>query len=59
MQGVWEMTEEETKRALKEALKEWMDDRFIAFGKWSFVTLLGAVFAALTYFILWANGWHK
>jgi hypothetical protein len=50
---------DEAKRIIKEALKEWMDDRFADFGRWSFGAIMAAVFAALTYFMLWANGWHK
>ena len=48
-----------TKQALKEALKEWLDERFASFGKWSFGTIAAIVLAALTYFILQVNGWHK
>jgi hypothetical protein len=47
------------KRALKEALKEWMDEKFIAFGKWSAAAVAAMAVAALTYFILWVNGWAK
>ena len=48
-----------TKQALKEALKEWLDERFASFGKWSFGTIAAIALAALTYFILQVNGWHK
>ena len=48
-----------TKQALKEALKEWLDERFAVLGKWSFGTMAAIALAALTYFVLQINGWHK
>ncbi len=54
------MNEEDAmKKALKEALKEWLDDKFAVFGKWSMSALAAAGLAALVYFILSINGWHK
>jgi hypothetical protein len=47
------------KEAYKEAMKEWLDEQFAKFGKWSFFSLLSAGLAALIYFILVANGWHR
>lgn len=51
------MTSEEMKRATKEAIKEWLDDKFAAFGKWTATAIAAAGLAALLYFILKANGW--
>lgn len=51
--------EEEQKRIYKEALKEWLDEKFAAFGKWSAISMAAAALVALTYFILSVNGWHK
>jgi hypothetical protein len=45
------------KAAVKEALKEWLDEKFVAFGKWSLASLAALGLAALVYFILTANGW--
>lgn len=56
---VSELKEEELKKVTKQAIKEWLDEQFIIFGKWSLVSLFAAGLAALTYFILWSNGWHK
>jgi hypothetical protein len=53
------MDKDEMKRATKEALKEWLDEKYSQFGKWSFGAIVAAVFAALTYFILKMNGWEK
>ena len=51
--------EEMTKRALKEALKEWLDERFALFGKWSFAAAAALLLAGAVYFILISQGWYK
>ena len=48
----------EMKEAMQEALKEWLDSKFIQFGKWSMAALAAIVVASLTYLVLWANGWR-
>lgn len=53
------MSDADTKAALKEALKEWLDDQFATFGKWSLGAIAAAGLCALAWFILTANGWHK
>jgi hypothetical protein len=53
------MSDEETKEALKEALREWLDDKLAQFGMWSLKALFAAALGALIYFILTMNGWHK
>ena len=50
--------DEAMKLAVKEALKEWLDSKFVAFGKWSLASLAALGLAALVYFILRANGWQ-
>jgi hypothetical protein len=50
-------TPEEQKAILKEALHEWLDEKFTTFGKWSFGIFSAAVFFAVSYFILTLNGW--
>lgn len=52
-------TPEERKQFVKDAIKEWLDERYISVGRWTVRTLAAAVFAALVYIILIANGWHK
>lgn len=49
--------DEVMKRVMKEALKEWLDSKFAAFGKWSLSTLAALALAALVWFILRMNGW--
>lgn len=51
------LSKEEMKEATKEAIKEWLDDQYRAFGKLSMFTILGAALCALLYFILRTNGW--
>ena len=52
------MTEAELKGVMKEAITEWMDDKFRQFGKWSIAGFAVAAIVALTYFILQMNGWR-
>ena len=47
----------ETKTVIKEALKEWMDEKFAAFGRWSIIGIAAAALFALMYFILAVKGW--
>ena len=51
--------EDKIKEALKEALKEWLDEQFALFGKWSLAAVSAMALAALVYFILIMNGWHR
>lgn len=52
-------SKDETKAIIKEALKEWMDEKFLMFGRWSASGIAAAAFAALIYLILRSQGWHK
>lgn len=54
-----QLGKEDTKAVIKEALKEWLDEKFAAFGKWSLVMLASTVLVAFLYFVLWVQGWHK
>lgn len=51
--------DEAVKQALKEAIKEWLDEQFAMFGKWTLMGLASAGIAALGYLILTTSGWHK
>lgn len=46
------------KEAAKEAITEWMDEKFAKLGKWSAGTIVVAALGALAFFILWTNGWR-
>lgn len=52
-----EMTKEEMKQVAKETLKEWLDERFMDFGRWTFKSLASALFIAVIYFVLKSQGW--
>jgi hypothetical protein len=54
-----EINNEEQKEIFKEAISEWLDKQFAAFGKWTFAGLASAGLVALVYFILNSQGWHK
>lgn len=47
------------KALIKEALREWLDEKFMQLGKFSMGAIAAASLAALAYFIFWSNGWHK
>ena len=51
------MTPEEQKEVLKEALKEWMDEKFATFGKWSMGSIAAIFLAIIVYFWLTTHGW--
>jgi hypothetical protein len=46
-----------TKEAVKEALKEWLDDKFLMVGRWTVNGVLAAGLVALVYAILIHQGW--
>lgn len=54
-----QMSDEEQKRIFKEAISEWLDAKFAELGKWSLAGILAAALAALAYFTLAINGWHR
>ena len=43
------LTKQEAKEALKEALNEWLDKQWATFGKWTFGGLLSIALAGLAY----------
>jgi hypothetical protein len=53
-----QLSKAEVKIAMKEALKEWLDEKYTAFGKYSFFGLGGFILSAFIYFILTTNGWR-
>jgi hypothetical protein len=54
-----EMTPDQEKEVMKEAIEEWLDKQFAKFGKWSLATLLAGAVVWLFYGFLNIQGWHK
>lgn len=51
-----ELTREEQKAVIREALKEWADEKFMQFGKWSMTGAVIFAFTAIAYLYLSAHG---
>jgi len=47
------------KEAVRESVREWLDDQFKAFGRWTAVGIAAAVFAALVKFIVISEVWPR
>ena len=47
------------KAAAREAIREFLDDQFAMFGKWSMRVLAAVILSALVYFVLSMSGWHR
>lgn len=58
-----EVDDEKQKALIKEAIKEWLDDKLAkvneTVGKWFLRTVAVLFVAALAYFTLMAQGWHR
>lgn len=48
---------DEMKNVLKEGLKEWLDEKFAQFGKWSMVGIACMILVVMAYFSLKFAGW--
>jgi 1,2-phenylacetyl-CoA epoxidase catalytic subunit len=46
------------KQAFKEAINEWLDNKFMLFGKYTFGSLLAAAFAGLIYLAIYSLPIH-
>lgn len=45
------LSKEEVKQALKEASKEWLDEKYAQFGRWTLMSILCGALAALLMFL--------
>ena len=43
---------QDLKKVLKEALKEWLDEKYSEFGHWSVNAIMAAALAALAYYLI-------
>lgn len=48
--------EEQFKDAVKEALHEWLEEKYAQFGKWTLHGLLASGVVGLCLFIFWTSG---
>lgn len=53
------MSNQDEKDALKEALKEWLDEKAASFGWFSIKTFGAVALMAMVYFIIQTQGWHR
>lgn len=53
------LNQNEQKEVVKQAIREWMDDAFAEFGKWTLKGILVLAFAGCVYLALKGQGWHK
>lgn len=49
----------EDKQLIKDAIKEWLDDQFRAFGKWSAIGVASALFYVLAQAVTSSGWWPK
>jgi hypothetical protein len=47
------------KEALKEGIRDWIDDKYREVGKYTLAALAAVTFAGLIYFVLMLSGWHS
>jgi predicted ferric reductase len=53
-----ELDAEIVKAAMKEGLKEWLDEKFSTLGKWSAGTFAALALVAVVWLILRSQGWQ-
>ena len=51
------MSKGDQKEVIKEALKEWLDEKYAIFGRWTLRSLLALLLAAVTY-LAFKTGWR-
>lgn len=52
-----ELDREEQKTIFKEAIKEWLDEKYTLVGKWTVHGFLAACVVGLCYLVLLSHGW--
>ena len=50
---------EAIQNALRDELRQWLNDQFAAFGKWSLKGLIAFLLAGLVYLWFSSHGWQK
>lgn len=54
-----ELSKNELRLVVKSAIKEWLDEQTLKFGRWTIRWLAMAGLGLFLYFILTAQGWQK
>lgn len=49
---------DQQKEIVKQAIKEWLDEKYASFGKWTLHGIVAASLCALVYFLA-THGWIK
>ena len=47
------------KEVVKETLREWLDEKFTQFGKWSFYGFVAMFLAGIVWVFMIQSGWHR
>lgn len=50
---------ENQKEIMKAAIREWLDDAFAEFGKWTLKGILALAFCGCVYLAMKGQGWHR
>lgn len=51
-----DLDREEQKEIVKDAIREWLDEKYSAFGKWTLHGLLAAALGAIAYYLVTHGG---
>lgn len=54
-----ELQPKEVEEAVKKALREWLDEKYSQFGKWTLHGLIAAGLGGLVWLFMVSSGWHK
>lgn len=54
-----ELRTKEVEEAVKKALREWLDEKYSQFGKWTLHGLAAAGLGGLVWLFMVSSGWHK
>jgi len=58
-QGAPPLTKSEQKQIVKEAIKEWLNETWAEFGKWSARSIAAIVISVVAYLWLSQHGWRR
>lgn len=53
------LDQQQQKEAMKQAIREWLDDAFAEFGRWTFRGLMAAALCGCVYLAMKGQGWSK